>query len=509
MFRQQPHAATLVLVVALGGCVNVQRDAQEKPVESKLPDQPDPTKKPEASELPEIKAARETTDRLRRQSRDLGEFGSQLDTITTRMAEYRVLISSGSLDALIKGLMQTTASLRESAKVILERGPQFIVKIDGFSSTLETAPGTFGKAAALFRSFADEEPYADVADDYRQFAILFDHLTTRTQTYNVTLVKAYNRDQLLETLKYIRHQERFLERVEAALSVQDFELREVEALIRQIETYTSKFETFRTQIRDLNATFRGVDALTTKPQPTRTPPKRPAQATPKPTESVDKPSQNTAYLPSPAETSRTWPSDDPSPDAGTQTALPYSSNSLQLDPPPSGNASTNIAIRSQAEKGLKTVQPQPAKSSLTAQASRTSSQDSYAQIVSAMRTTTPLDDAGTVHKTLASRQNVSASDPSTARLPPHRPSAGSYPVYQAANANNSPYHAARNSQWPAGTAAPQTGRSLPTSHVVNSPVIASSWPTRGEVVYRYPPQMQPVRTVVTVRAYPSYAYRRR
>jgi len=247
MFHLHCHPIVPVVVLTLAGCVHVHTDG------------PTP---PEASSVPEIKRARETKDKLQREARELQKTGNELDAITARISEHRVLTSTGSVETLMKGLIETTASLRQSAKAILDKGPQYIEKIDSFANTLQTSPETFTKAAKLFRTFADLEAYADIADDHRQVATLFENLATRTEKWGGTLAKRYDRDQLLETLQYIRHQERFLDRMQAGLQAQDCSSAEMEALLRNIETYTKRFEQFRAQIRDINAAFRGIEAAT-------------------------------------------------------------------------------------------------------------------------------------------------------------------------------------------------------------------------------------------------------
>jgi len=240
------YLAAVLTVVSICGCVTVKND--------------DPTP-PEVNSVPEIRQARETKDTLQREARELKEIGDGLDAITSRISEHRIAVGSGSVDTVIKALIQTTSALRQSAQDILERGPQYIAKIDTFAGTLNSAPAVFAQAAALFRTYADQEPYAEVADDYRQVATMFDNLASRTQNSSGTVQKRYDREKLLQTLQFIKHQERFLSRLEAALYAQDFALSEIESLIRDIDAHARKFEELRSQIRDLNAAFRNVEAV--------------------------------------------------------------------------------------------------------------------------------------------------------------------------------------------------------------------------------------------------------
>jgi chromosome segregation ATPase len=238
------HIVTVAMITALSGCINVHTDSE---------------KLPEALNVPAIKEAYQTKVKLQRNVQELKQIGRDLDAIQTCVSYQRFTIPYGSTDTVINSLIESTRSLRDSAKAILEKGPQYIEKVDSFAATLEAAPATFSGAAKLFRSFAGEEAYADVAEDYRQVAVLFENLATRTEQSQTKFRELYNREALLETLQYIRHQERFLNRLEAALYAQGPGLKEIEGFLHEIENYTSKFEQLRTQIRELNSSFRNLD----------------------------------------------------------------------------------------------------------------------------------------------------------------------------------------------------------------------------------------------------------
>ena len=241
-----------LLVCITNGCVNVTVD---------------PKGMPDSLNLPAIKAARETKTKLQNDTQELNNMGKELDSITTNISMQHIVIPTGPADMVIKSLIESTRSLRESAKEIIDKAPRYIEKVDNFSATLNTAPETFTKAAQLFRCFAEQEPYKDVADDYRQVAILFENLATRTQSSQTSFRARYDRDALTETVKYIRHQERFLDRFEAALYTQGPELQELDAFLHQIENYSKNFEKLRTQIRELNTAFRGAGEQPKSPQP--------------------------------------------------------------------------------------------------------------------------------------------------------------------------------------------------------------------------------------------------
>jgi hypothetical protein len=257
MFRHIHHVTVAALFIVFTGCVRVETESK------RLPD---------AMNLPAIREANQTRAKLQSNVQEARQIGNELEAITSEISRQRITLQSSTTDKAIKNLIETTQKLRESALAILEKGPRFLDKIDSFSTPLATAPATYAKVAKLFRKFADEEPYADVAKDYRQTAVLFDNLAVRTEAGGATLHKRYNREAIMETLRYIRHQERFLDRLEAALRSQDFEIRELEKFLDEIEIYVKKFEQLRTQIKDLNAALQGLDdqSITPQPQPPRT-----------------------------------------------------------------------------------------------------------------------------------------------------------------------------------------------------------------------------------------------
>jgi hypothetical protein len=267
MFIYFHRTVVASLLITFTGCINVHSDAE---------------KLPESINLPEIQEARKTGVKLQRDARELNEIGNQLYTTTTNISCQQIALSSDSPDAVIENLIATTQALRESAKTILEKAPQFIQKVDEIFGPLGTAPQSFTNVAKLFRSFAAEEPYADIAEDYRQVATLFDNMAIQTQEGTKKLQQNYNRDALLETLKYIRHQERFLDRFESVLRLKQAGLWGKEPFHEEIETYIKKYEQFRAQIRGLNEAFRNLDnqlkpLQQEKPGSRETPPNKDAQ----------------------------------------------------------------------------------------------------------------------------------------------------------------------------------------------------------------------------------------
>jgi hypothetical protein len=226
----------VVLLLAVAGCRHVDKDAE------KLPD---------AIKLPAIKEALKMRESLEHDRLEI----TQIDGRAAHIAAQHLVLPTGGPDALVKTLIESVHSLRESAKVILDKGPSFLDKIDSFSSSLYEAPEKYTAAAELFRRFAEEEPYADVAEDYREVAKLFDNLAANTETSGTYFYQHYDRDAIAETLTYIAHQARFLDRFEAALYAQGCAPSEIEAFIRDIEQYSKRFEELQAQIRSINTTF--------------------------------------------------------------------------------------------------------------------------------------------------------------------------------------------------------------------------------------------------------------
>jgi K+/H+ antiporter YhaU regulatory subunit KhtT len=260
------YTAAAAFIITFCGCVKVETESQ------KLPD---------AINLPAIQKANITKTKLQRDVLEAKEIGNELETITTDISRQRITLQSSSTDTAIKNLIESTQRLRESAKAILEKGPRYVEKLDSFDNDIGDAPTTFKNAAKVFRAFAEEETYADLAKDYRQVALLFENLAARTKTDSSTFRVRYNREAILETLRYICHQERFLDRLEAALRSQDFDLRELESFLDEITNYAKKFEQLRIQIQDLNTALHKIEEQPTpsNPQPTKSPkPATPAKA---------------------------------------------------------------------------------------------------------------------------------------------------------------------------------------------------------------------------------------
>ena len=124
----------------------------------------------------------------------------------------------------MKKLIESTQSLRQSPKAILDKAAQYVPdKIDTLSGTLQTAPDCFTNAAKLFRTYADAEPYAKLAESYRQVAVRC--ASTILPPLSVPTVPRYDRTttgrRFSTPWSTFRHEELFLDRLEAALRVQE------------------------------------------------------------------------------------------------------------------------------------------------------------------------------------------------------------------------------------------------------------------------------------------------
>ena len=94
---------------------------------------------------------------LEDEKRQTTSLGAELRAASTSIATRPVALSSLSSRDIIQREIEITQSLRQSAKVILEKGPLFVEKIDRLSGRLQSAPECYLVAARLFRKFADEE----------------------------------------------------------------------------------------------------------------------------------------------------------------------------------------------------------------------------------------------------------------------------------------------------------------------------------------------------------------
>ncbi len=142
MRRHYYPIAIASLLIPVGGCLTVQSN---------------PSSLPDAMKIPEIQHAVDVRQSLEDEKRQTTSLGAELRAASTSIATRPVALSSLSSRDIIQREIEITQSLRQSAKVILEKGPLFVEKIDRLSGRLQSAPECYLVAARLFRKFADEE----------------------------------------------------------------------------------------------------------------------------------------------------------------------------------------------------------------------------------------------------------------------------------------------------------------------------------------------------------------
>lgn len=211
----------------------------------------DPENAPDALRVPEIKEAYQAKKAIETQTAVVKNLGNELDGIVTQVS-FQVP-SANAADPKAR-LIAAVRALRDAAREVLDKGPRYLDAIERLSTDMRAGRRSFGGASKLFETFAAEEPYEAIADDYHQIALLFAELSRRCSTAENEFIEKFDRAAFLETLQYIRHQELLLDRFEAALTAafEDPELLEIQSLVAQINAYTKRYEAFRVQIRDLN-----------------------------------------------------------------------------------------------------------------------------------------------------------------------------------------------------------------------------------------------------------------
>lgn len=210
-----------------------------------------PENAPDALRIPQIRQAYRAKEAIQKQGAVVKQLGNELDGAVTRIA-YQVPHMQSN-DAKTQ-LIAAVRSLRDSAREVLDRGTKYLDALERLSTDMQTGHRSFSGASKLFETFAAEEPYQAIADDYRQLAQFFAELSRRCNTAQTKFIEKFNRAEFLETLQYIRHQERLPDRFEAALvaAFDDPELLEIQDYLAQLNAHAKKYEAFRVQIRDLN-----------------------------------------------------------------------------------------------------------------------------------------------------------------------------------------------------------------------------------------------------------------
>ncbi len=225
----------LILSISFPGCIYIS----------------DPKDAPEAFQNPEIKKAYRDKEAIAAQVAVFQKASEELHEHVNGASSQLMQVQDTGTRA---HFMTTIRSLRQQAQEILDNAPRFLEAMDQLSADIGQGRQSFSAAAGLFETFAAEEPYESIADDYRQIVKLFTTLAERCETAQTQILAKHNRAEFLESLQFIRHQERLLNRFEAALltTFDDTDLEEVERYLMQLSSYAKEYEGFRGQIRDLN-----------------------------------------------------------------------------------------------------------------------------------------------------------------------------------------------------------------------------------------------------------------
>ncbi len=231
------HVALMCVLVAMNsGCFYINTDPKDAP---------------EAFRIPEIKKAYQDKKAIESQSVVVKQLGQELDGLVTNTSSHVPIISGVNTRS---EFISTVQSLRREAQVILDSAPKFIAAVDRLSTDMSEGRQSFSAAAKLFETFAAEEPYEGIADDYRQIVKMFTTLSERCETAQSQIIDKHDRAAFLETVQFIKHQELLLHRLEAALlaTFENADVLEVQQYLAQLTSYTKRYEDFRLQIRDLN-----------------------------------------------------------------------------------------------------------------------------------------------------------------------------------------------------------------------------------------------------------------
>ena len=239
------HAAAFLAVVTVNsGCFRTGTGLATARVR-------EPKNPPEAFHVAEIRAAYHDKERILKQTALLQDLGGSLDEAVSLIAVRAPTIDTVGTRSELIAMVRT---LRKNAQEVLEQAPRFLATVDRLSNDLAKGHGSFSAAATLFETYADQEPFQPIAEDYRAVARLLQSLSERCHSARAEIVEKHQRPQFLDTLQFIRHQELLLHRFEAALfaTFEDESILEIEDYLFQLTAYTGHYEEFRSSIRDLN-----------------------------------------------------------------------------------------------------------------------------------------------------------------------------------------------------------------------------------------------------------------
>ena len=276
------------------------------------------------------------------QSIQVKQLGDELDGLVTKSSSQVPIVNGVNTRS---EFILTVQALRREAQVILDNAPKFIDAVDRLSADMREGRQSFSAAAKLFETFAAEEPYESIADDYRQIVKMFTTLSERCETAQSQIIEKHDRAAFLDTIQFLKHQELLLHRLEAALlaTFENADVLEVQRYLAQVTSYTRRYEDFRLQIRDLNRLVPMLQA-----ESIAVPPKPKGQSSPKtpPAAASDSPKNSVADHTTATEHPTAADKSDSTPKVvdGAAATVPTASEPPRAATPSSPTAHAEVAL---------------------------------------------------------------------------------------------------------------------------------------------------------------------
>jgi hypothetical protein len=157
--------------------------------------------------------------------------------------------------AAVDTMLIATQRLNALAKTLIEKYEGYSENRSQYLKILPTAATVFRQAAQTYKEYADQEPYASIAADYRVLASAWE---TAATVYEKRAKDIGSETDLAETMQFVKRSSIFLSRLETHLSVypKGSVGPELEAFHRQLRTYIEGFEQLRLRIRTLDQQFK-------------------------------------------------------------------------------------------------------------------------------------------------------------------------------------------------------------------------------------------------------------
>jgi hypothetical protein len=156
--------------------------------------------------------------------------------------------------AAVDTMLIATQRLNALAKALIDKYECYSDNRVKYLKILPTAATVFRQAAQTYKEYAEEEPYASIAEDYRVLASAWE---TIAKVYDKRAKDIGNETDLSETMQFVKRSSVFLSRLETHLLVypKDAAGPELEAFHKQLRTYIEGFEQLRVRIRTLDQQF--------------------------------------------------------------------------------------------------------------------------------------------------------------------------------------------------------------------------------------------------------------